>query len=112
MLRHGGCFIHIVDFSDHFSHSDKSISSANFLRYNNEEWNKLAGNQFMYQNRLRIDDYIKLFTDANMDVYANNVVIDKRALDCIRNGFVIDQQFRHKEENSLAASEAMFTAQL
>src|SRR3990172_5630409 len=33
VLRKDGLFVHFVDFSDHFSHSDKTISPVNFLQF-------------------------------------------------------------------------------
>ena len=51
----------MVDYSDHFSHSDQTISSINFLRYSDDEWQRYAGNRYMYMNRLRHDDVLALF---------------------------------------------------
>lgn len=112
ILCPGGCFIHIVDFSDHFSHSDKSISSANFLRFNEKDWDALAGNQFMYQNRLRFDDYVNIFEECDLSVFTENVVVDKQALKLLEEGFPIDSRFRDKSAKSLATTEAMLIAQL
>ena len=110
ILRPGGCFIHIVDFSDHFAHSDNSISRVNFLRFNENEWDRLAGNQFMYQNRLRIDDYITLFEENHLSVLTENVVINERALKLLEEGFLVDPRFSEKSNQSLATTEAMLIA--
>lgn len=42
IIKNKGLFVHRIDYSDHFSHSDKSISSINFLQYSDNEWNKFA----------------------------------------------------------------------
>jgi hypothetical protein len=57
ILSEEGLFVHLIDCSDHFSHNDKSISRINFLQYNVTQWNKLAGNRYVYVNRLRHDDF-------------------------------------------------------
>jgi hypothetical protein len=31
--------VHNIDFTDHFSHSDPSISSVNFLQFSESQWN-------------------------------------------------------------------------
>lgn len=50
----------IIDYSDHYSHTDKNISPLNFLKYSDEEWEKF-NNKYLYQNRLRHLDYKDLF---------------------------------------------------
>ena len=61
VLSQDGLFVHLIDLSDHFSHVDESITTINFLRYNEKEWNKLAGNKFMFHNRLRKNEFLDLF---------------------------------------------------
>jgi len=51
-----------IDYSDHYSHTDKNISSLNFLKFSNENW-KYYNNKYLYQNRLRHFDYKKIFLD-------------------------------------------------
>ena len=43
ILKKGGVAIHFIDLSDHFQHQDKSITRINFLRYSDEEWDKIGG---------------------------------------------------------------------
>ena len=61
LLKRDGIFVHRIDFKDHFSVSDRSISPIHFLQFSEEEWHKIAGNRYMYTNRLRIDDFCDLF---------------------------------------------------
>ncbi|MFM6005613.1 MAG: methyltransferase domain-containing protein, partial [Sphaerospermopsis kisseleviana] len=42
VLKSNGLFVHKIDYSDHFSHSDKSISAINFLQFSDSEWNRIA----------------------------------------------------------------------
>jgi len=38
IIKGNGLFVHRIDYSDHFSHSDKNISAINFLQYSDDEW--------------------------------------------------------------------------
>ena len=77
ILRDCGLCVHRIDYSDHFSHTDKSISSINFLQYSDDEWDRYAGNRYMYMNRLRHDDYItKLFGDNGQNILKMEPRID------------------------------------
>jgi len=110
VLRRDGLFIHCVDFSDHFSHSDSSVSSVNFLQFNEQEWSRLSGNRFMYHNRLRVDECESLFV-ANVDVQAVDRVIDLRAHEILqRNGLPLDRRFREKSAETNATKHAWIIA--
>ena len=64
ILKDKGISIHRIDYSDHFSHSDKNISAINFLQFDELDWDKYAGNAYMYMNRLRHDDFLYLFESS------------------------------------------------
>lgn len=66
IVRPSGAMIHNIDYSDHFSHSDKHISAINFLKYSRDEFNLMAGNKFMYMNRLRDDDFRNLWNELSL----------------------------------------------
>jgi hypothetical protein len=59
ILKDSGIAIHFIDLSDHFEHQDKSISKINFLRFSEDHWQKIAGNEFAYCNRMRAVDFFK-----------------------------------------------------
>ena len=94
ILKKDGIAIHFIDLSDHFQHQDKSITSINFLRYSDEEWDKIAGNQFAYCNRLRASDYFSLFEEAGFDVCRKEAVADDEARESMGKSFMIDERFR------------------
>ena len=79
--------------SDHFQHQDKSITSINFLRYSEKEWDKIAGNQFAYCNRLRASDYLVLFREAGFDVCRKELQEDDDAKESMKKRFVVDEKF-------------------
>ena len=57
----------IIDYSDHYSHTDKNISKLNFLKYSDHSWQKY-NNPYLYQNRLRHQDYEKIFIDNKFKI--------------------------------------------
>lgn len=63
ILKPGGYMRHVIDFSDHYAHSDGSISEFNYLRFGSSAW-KLHNPSIHFQNRLRRTDYERLFLDA------------------------------------------------
>lgn len=90
ILKPNGLMYHIIDLSDHFQHTDRSISSINFLKYSENEWKRIAGNQFAYCNRLRASDYLKLFTEAGFDIVFKTDTADENALG---GGFRMDEDY-------------------
>ena len=67
ILKEGGLISSIIDYSDHYSHTDKNINSLNFLKFDERDWVKY-NNSYLYQNRLRHQDYRKLFNDFNYEI--------------------------------------------
>ena len=51
---------HVIDYTDHYAHSDASINIYNFLRFSDREWERFNPD-IHYQNRLRHVDYGNLF---------------------------------------------------
>jgi hypothetical protein len=58
---------HVIDYSDHYSHSDSSIGPYNFLRFSDEEWRRFNPD-LHFQNRLRHADYGRLFQELGFRV--------------------------------------------
>ena len=104
ILKKDGIAIHFIDLSDHFQHQDKSITGINFLRYSEKEWDKIAGNQFAYCNRLRVSDYLAMFEGLGFDVCRKEVQEDQEARESMRNGFVVDERFRDYSVDDLCAT--------
>ena len=103
VVKDGGLFINVVDFSDHFSHSDKSISSIHFLRFSDEEWRKIAGNRYAYANRLRIDDLLSLIAKAGHRQSGLRCINDASLPDLVRSGRLsLDHKFKDKSDDSLS----------
>lgn len=105
LICSNGLFIHWVDYSDHFSHTDKEISAINFLSFSESEWNRYAGNRYMYMNRLRHDDFLNIFNIAGHELLLARPEIDERSLNLLRQEyFQVDDRFRSKSEHILSIS--------
>jgi Methyltransferase domain. len=107
IIRDGGLFVHRIDYSDHFSHSDSSISPINFLQYSDTEWGKYAGNRYMYMNRLRHDDFVKLFESAGQHILATEPTVHLPSRELLGNHRLkSDERFRMKSQEVLATTDA------
>ncbi|MCH8495124.1 MAG: class I SAM-dependent methyltransferase [Balneolales bacterium] len=103
IIKNNGLFVHRIDYSDHFSHSDENISAINFLQYSDNEWAKYADNRYMYMNRLRHDDFLALFESIGQQVVASEPDIDKRSEKLLKtNGLSLNERFSLKSEEILA----------
>jgi SAM-dependent methyltransferase len=105
ILKQNGLFIHFIDYSDHFSHSDKSISSINFLQFSNDQWYKIAGNRYAYTNQLRHDDFLDLFLDSGNKVLMDETNFDNSLLLEIAQ-LNLNENFKFKSREVLATTSA------
>jgi hypothetical protein len=93
ILKGKGIAIHFIDLSDHFQRQDNSISRINFLRFSDNDWAYIVGNQFAYCNRLRAIDYLTLFNEIGFDIIRIGKVIDENSMNRIKMGFQVDGKF-------------------
>jgi len=107
ITRADGMFVHRIDYSDHFSHSDPDICSINFLQYSDDQWDQIAGNRYMYMNRLRHDDVVALFESSGQRVVDAAPDIDPRAQQALQQGLLsLDDRFRAKSPDTLSITGA------
>jgi len=59
-LKDEGIVSLIIDYSDHYAHTDNNISLLNFLKYSQHQW-KRYNHKIHFQNRLRHYEYIAIF---------------------------------------------------
>jgi hypothetical protein len=104
-----GIFINTIDYGDHFSYMDKNISIINFLQYNDNEWEKYAGNRYMYMNRARHDEFLALFKEAGHEFIEIDPHRNKEAEEMLKNGKIKpDKKFNGKGDDVLSITEALF----
>lgn len=103
LIKRHGLFVHRIDYSDHFSHSDKRISAINFLRYSDDQWNLYAGNKYMYMNRLRHDDFLSLYQSSGQQILGAELDIDHRSQTVLGDGsLILDKKFAGKPHSILS----------
>ncbi len=68
ILKVNGIFSIIIDYSDHYAYSDKSIHPLNFLRFSEKEWNEKYNHKSHYQNRIRHSEYKELLIEAGFEL--------------------------------------------
>lgn len=59
--------LHMISPSDHRAYSDFNLSIYDFLKYSEEEWNKIQ-TKFDYHNRLRLPQYLEIFKELNFEI--------------------------------------------
>lgn len=107
IIRDGGLFVHRIDYSDHFSHSDGSISPINFLQYTDTEWDKYADNRYMYMNRLRHDDFVDLFQSVGQRILTTEPTVHPPSRELLASHRLnVDRRFEAKSEEVLATTDA------
>jgi len=67
ILKDTGIVSAKIDYSDHYAHTDSSISLLNYLYYSDAEWQKY-NHGCHYQNRLRHNDYKQIFGACGFSV--------------------------------------------
>lgn len=111
LLGPDGVACHIIDPSDHFAHTDQSISLINFLRFSEREWATIAGNEFGYCNRLRVPALLAAFSAAGFTVTVDRAVVDKRSWRLLDDGFPVDAAFAGLAPEDLCTVWLELTAQ-
>jgi hypothetical protein len=103
VLSKEGLLVHRIGLYDHFCDCDKSISSVNFLRFTEKQWDKWAGNRFMYHNRLRAYEFYELFNRVGLEIISKEELIDNKALQyLLESDFPLDDRFVGHSPKQLA----------
>jgi SAM-dependent methyltransferase len=101
LLKPGGVALHFIDPGDHFQHQDKSITPINFLRFSEADWQRLAGNEFSYCNRMRASDLVAMVCGLGFGIARSEAIVDEQSLSALRQGFPVDPQFRGHSADDL-----------
>jgi len=109
IISEDGLFINNIDYGDHFSYMDKTISEINFLQYSDTEWDKYAGNRYMYMNRARHDDFMEMFARVGHDFFEIEPRINKQVENIFENNEItLDTRFKNKSIEILSIIGSMF----
>ena len=115
ILSNSGTLIHGIDYSDHFSHSDHNISPIHFLRFGEKEFYSLAGNRYMYMNRLRDDDFQELFNSFNFNTVLKDKNINKEIIHLLEKkdpSVKLHNHFLNKENKCIANLHTWYALKL
>jgi hypothetical protein len=99
---------HLIDNSDHWEHTDKSLSRVDFLRYDREIlWRVANLSQQHYQNRLRHSDYARLFQDHGFEILMADGEADPASLRDLEV-LPLAPAFRNRNPSDLAILISLF----
>ena len=76
--RPGAISSHVVDYSDHYAHSDRAITPYNFLRFADRDWSRYNP-ALHYQNRLRHFEYGEIFEQNGFAIVSETATEPKHA---------------------------------
>lgn len=111
LLRPDGALSCRIDLRDHFSYADPRVSPYNFLRYSTLRW-RLLNSRLLYQNRLRLPDYLRALDEAGFDIVAVDAETPgpeaRAALAWLR----VAAPFRRYTEEELAVGTAFVVARV
>lgn len=102
ILRRGGVGSFLVDYSDHYSHLDRSITPYNFLRYSERRW-RLYNSPLQFQNRLRHSQYLAMIEAAGFEVLEAVPTVDEAGRRTLRT-VPLGQTFGEFAEDDLATT--------
>lgn len=74
ILRPGGLVSLIIDYSDHYSHTDKTIGRLNYLQFSEQDF-RTHNHKNHFQNRLRHQDYALLFNQQGFAIIAQQALM-------------------------------------
>lgn len=78
-LKDDGIISAKIDYSDHYAHTDKSISMLNYLKFDKNTWNKYNHNCH-FQNRLRHYEYLIIFERIGFVVIEEDLVFEENKI--------------------------------
>ena len=68
-IKKDGIISVVIDYSDHYSHTDNKIGPLNFLKFSNNKWKKY-NTSFLFQNRFRHQDFRNIFLKMGYNIIA------------------------------------------
>lgn len=93
----GAVMSHVVDYTDHYAHSDPGIGIFNFLRFSDREWSRYNPG-IHYQNRLRHFEYGALFEASGFAPLAETVLREEPGA---LEGLPLSERFRNMTPDQL-----------
>lgn len=105
LLSGSGLALHHIDMSDHFSHVDPRISAINFLQFSASQWDRYAGNQFAYHNRLRTLAYRRIYARSRHQILGWRPYLNDTSLKVLSEGFKLAAEYHDLPPEELCTSQ-------
>lgn len=83
LLKPNGIFSSLIDYKDHWSYFDKSITPFNYLKYSEKGWKKYNPS-LHFQNRLRHKDYINLYKQAGFELLEVHPTVPENGMEILK----------------------------
>ena len=109
LLVPGGLVCHFVDNSDHWEHSDKTISRVNFLQFSDRAFRFTYLNALNYQNRLRHSEYVEMLKRCGFEILRAERKVDSAALEALKT-LPLALRFQRFPKEDLAAMDSYLLA--
>lgn len=97
-LKDDGIVSARIDYSDHYAHTDNSISLLNYLKFDERTWERY-NHSCHYQNRLRHYDYVEIFNRCGFVVIEEDLSYSEENIPA-----EIGEAFRGKDSSWCATS--------
>jgi hypothetical protein len=94
ILVNGGVMSNVIDYQDHYSHFDSSITRYNFLRYDARVW-RWFNSSLHFQSRLRHKDYLQLLSNTGFNCVRDCPHLSSENLEELRS-IPIAEEFRQR----------------
>jgi len=105
-LKKGTYIIHFISPSDLRQHSDRSLSSHDFLKYSKQQWNNIHS-KYDYHNRLRLPQFMEIFKKYDYEVIHldyENLNKDTIAYDLFKKVPLHDDYTKYSDEELTAGN--------
>jgi SAM-dependent methyltransferase len=109
ILKPGGIALHNVGCNDHYAFFDPSISFVNFLQFSESQW-RIWNNSLLYQNRLRVPQFLDLAAQAGLKVIYKKTHVTPRSRDALK-AFQVAPEFQQFSPEDLATTSLDFISQ-
>lgn len=104
ILKDDGACWHNVDCSDHYSPRDGRISAINFLKYSKRWWDLLGQNSFIYQNRMRMSQYLEIFEKCGFFTHITQNSVSDDVFKMLKAGFPLAAEFSRFTPDDIATT--------
>jgi ubiquinone/menaquinone biosynthesis C-methylase UbiE len=108
ILRPGGHIVHLIDMNDHFTYTDQSISSINFLQFSEDAFSKY-NSKFLYQNRLRASRWRQMIIDNGFEIVYWQPNTNHEALSTL-SSFPLNEDFASMEAEDVCTTSVYVVA--